>query len=89
MRDPKLVAGRGIEISVEHAIAVAELELEAGAFPDLQRGAAKVLDDFVDGEAGQLRGRARLRRDLDGLLDDRRRLGPRRAAGEEDERSEC
>ena len=61
MRDPKLVAGRGIKISVEHAIAVAELELEAGAFPDLQRGAAKVLDDFVDGEAGQLRGRARLR----------------------------
>ena len=67
---PKLVSGRRIEISVEHAVTVAELKLEAGPFLDLQRGPAEVLNDLVDGQARELSGGPRRRRDLDRLLND-------------------
>ena len=37
----------GIEIGVEHAAAAAELELEAGAFADLQRRVAEMADQLA------------------------------------------
>jgi len=90
MGDAKLVAGRRVEVGVEHAIIVAELELEAGAFANLQLRTTQVLDHLVDRQAGELRRRAGLRRDLDRLLHEGRRCrGPRGAAGEEKGGSEC
>ena len=40
-----------IEIGVEDAVAAAELELEAGAFADLQRRVAEMADQILRGEA--------------------------------------
>lgn len=67
-----------VEIGVEHAIIVAELELEAGPFLDLERGASKVSREVprrhsvetghlaVDGNDGRRLCRRGLRRRLGG-----------------------
>ena len=62
--DPvRRLAGR-IQISVENALAVAELELQAFAFADLQRGSPEPLHQLGRGQpddrAAQLRGLRRL-----------------------------
>src|SRR5688572_9424460 len=44
---------RAVEIGVEHAAAAAELQLEADALADLERGRAELLDEFRGGEAKQ------------------------------------
>ena len=67
-KDPSILR---VKEGVEHALAAPELELEAGSFAHLQRGATEVTNELVCGKANQL---ARLGRGLDR---GRRRLGCR------------
>ncbi len=55
MFDPeqRRIARRGIKISVDDAAAVAELQLEARPFADLQGWIAELADDLLDGQADQ------------------------------------
>src|SRR6185369_11302348 len=53
---------RRIEIRIENAAAAAELEFEAGAFPDLQCGIAEVADELGRGEAEDAAAALRARR---------------------------
>jgi hypothetical protein len=76
-----------IKIGVEHALAAAELQLEAARLANLKRRLAEMADELVRSQAEQL---ARLRRDRLwwwSLLWLRRLLGAH-AGGEEQGRSE-
>ena len=61
------IAGRGIKISVDDAAAVAELQLEARPFADLQGWIAKLADDLLDGQTDQAAAMRDYRSDLRGL----------------------
>ena len=78
-------AARGIEVGVENAARRAELELEADALADLERGIAEVRDEFGRGQAEDAAADPRLRGGGDGRRRrrGRRHLGARGAGGEE------
>jgi len=67
-KDPGLVR---VQVSIEHAGAVAKLELDTGPFLHLKRGAAEPSDQILRRHARQPRDLALLRRGL------RRRFGLR------------
>ena len=75
-----------VEIGVEHALAAAELELEASALVDLESRRSEMTDQLLRAHAGETSRLARLRNGLGGLFD--RRLRTRGAAGEDQGRSE-
>jgi len=84
----KHAALAGIEIGIEDAIFVAELQLDAGPFLDLKRRAAEMFDQLPRREAGELRRAPLDRRGLDRLLGRGGLLGPRGAAGKQKDRGE-
>ena len=80
--DPLHSAGRrGIEVCVKDAAAAAELQLQALAFPNLERGIAEALDEIVRGQAKEVAADVRRRCD-DGLLHGRLLLRSGGTAGE-------
>jgi hypothetical protein len=78
----------GIEISVEHAVAAAELELEARTFLDLECGAAEVAGEIASSHSGEPGRLALDGRGLDRVGSGSGLLGPGGAAGEEQDGSE-
>lgn len=80
MRYAQRAAALRIEIGVEHAVAAAELELQARTFSDLKRRRSKMTDQFICGEAAQAPVGLGRRSDRDGLRD--RNGRPRGARGE-------
>ena len=75
-----------VQIGIEHALAAAELELEAGAFVNLQSRRAEMTDQLLRAHAGEPSRFARLRDGLGGLLDGL--LRARGATSEDQGRSE-
>ena len=71
VRHSKRASALRVEIGVEHAIAAAELELEARALADLQRGRSKMANELVRSETHDFAAHARCRYN-------RSRLGDRR-----------
>lgn len=72
-----------VQIGVEHAIIVAELELEADPLLDLESRLPKVRGQVPRRHAGETRRLAMGRNHLDGLLGSGRRRRPRGAGGKE------
>src|SRR5262249_49341010 len=83
MRNPKHAVLAGIEIGVEHAVAAAELKLEARSLLHLQGWPARMAGEVARGPPRQL-GNLRLHRHgLRRFLWNWSWLGPRGAAGKD------
>ena len=79
--------GRGVEIGVDHASRIAELQLDAVAFANLERGIAEAADQLRRAEADEGSGLAHDRRRDDRWRGCRLRFRGRGAGSEDDGRS--